>query len=144
MHGQSPLLRPSAPFLYEVASHVKNCHSGHYYYYYLLLNLRSPRDYVVRSSVRPSVVCSRLWYVLDRQLLNGRSHRHQNRRLCSRPHSNESVIFSNFWDSYFSSYGEFGEFSLKFTAAVSAVAQRSLCLQRKRLAVVDFGPAWHC
>ena len=22
--------RPSAPFLYEVASHVKNCHSGHY------------------------------------------------------------------------------------------------------------------
>ena len=26
--------RPSAPFLYEVASHVKkNCHSGHYYYY---------------------------------------------------------------------------------------------------------------
>ena len=76
------------------------------------------------------------------------------------------MIFSNFWDSYFSSYGEFGEFSLKFTAAVSAVAQRSLsgrsavaqrslsgrsavaqrslCLQRKRLAVVDFGPAWHC
>ena len=26
--------RPSAPILYEVASHVKNCHSGHYYYYY--------------------------------------------------------------------------------------------------------------
>ena len=26
--------RPSAPLLYEVASHVKNCHSGHYYYYY--------------------------------------------------------------------------------------------------------------
>ena len=28
--------RPSAPFLYDVASHdhVKNCHSGHYYYYY--------------------------------------------------------------------------------------------------------------
>ena len=62
---------------------------------------------------------SRLWYVLDRQLLNGSSHRHQNRRLCSRPHSNESVIF---WDSYFSSYGEFVEFSLTFTAAVSAVA----------------------
>ena len=37
----------------------------------LLLNLRSPRDDVVRSSFRPSVVCSRLWYVLDRQLLNG-------------------------------------------------------------------------
>ena len=27
--------RPSAPFLYGVASHVKNCHSGHYYYYYV-------------------------------------------------------------------------------------------------------------
>ena len=25
--------RPSAPFLYEVASHVKNCHFGDYYYY---------------------------------------------------------------------------------------------------------------
>ena len=77
------------------------------------------------SSFRPSrrsFVRSRLWYVLDRQLLNGWSHRHQNRRLCSRPNSNESVIFSNFWDSYFSSYGEFGEFCLKFTAAVSAVA----------------------
>ena len=37
---------------------------------YLLLNLRSPRDYVVRSSVH-HVVRSRLWYVLDRQLLNG-------------------------------------------------------------------------
>ena len=23
-------------------------------------------------------------------------------------------------------------------------SQRSLCLQRKRLAVVDFGPSWHC
>ena len=83
-------------------------------------------SFVVVPSVRPSVVRSRLWYVLDRQLLNGWSHRHQNRRLCSRPHSNESVILSNFWDSYFSSYGEFGEFSLRFTAAVSAVAQRSL------------------
>ena len=44
-------------------------------YAHLLLHLRSPRDYVVRSSVRPSVrpssVRSRLWYVLDRQLLNG-------------------------------------------------------------------------
>ena len=36
------------------------------------------------------------------------------------------MIFSNFWDSYFSSYGDFGEFSLRFTVAVSAVAQRSL------------------
>ena len=27
--------RPSVPFLYEVASHVKNCHFGNYYYYYV-------------------------------------------------------------------------------------------------------------
>ena len=26
--------RPFAPFLYEVASHVKNCHFGDSYYYY--------------------------------------------------------------------------------------------------------------
>ena len=38
---------------------------------------------------------------LDRQLLNGRCHHHQNRRLCSRPHSHESLIFSYFCDSYF-------------------------------------------
>ena len=105
------------------------------------------------------------------------------------------MIFSNFSDSYFSSYGDFGEFSLTFTAAVSAVAQRSLSgrsavaqrslsgrsavaqrslsgrsavaqrslsgrsavaqrslsgrsavavFTKKGLAVVDFGPAWHC
>ena len=36
---------------------------------YLLLNLRSPRDYVGRSSVRSSV--RRACGVLDRQLLNG-------------------------------------------------------------------------
>ena len=29
--------RPSAPFLYEVASHVKNCHFGDYYYYYIII-----------------------------------------------------------------------------------------------------------
>ena len=29
--------RPSAPFLYEVASHVKNCHFGDYYYYYYIM-----------------------------------------------------------------------------------------------------------
>ena len=29
------------------------------------------------------------------------------------------MIFFNFWDSYFSSYGEFGEFSLRFTAPLS-------------------------
>ena len=29
--------RPSAPFLYEVASHVKNCHCGDYYYYIIII-----------------------------------------------------------------------------------------------------------
>ena len=28
--GEAVIYRPSAPLLYEVASHVKNCHSGHY------------------------------------------------------------------------------------------------------------------
>ena len=34
----------------------------------------------------------------------------QNRRLCSRPHSHESVIFSYFWHSYFWTYGQFVEY----------------------------------
>ena len=52
--------RPSAPFLYEVASHVKNCHSGHYYYYYYsypwitptVRNLQRKRDYVQAIKTR--------------------------------------------------------------------------------------------
>ena len=46
--------------------------------------------------------------VLDRQLLNGWCHHHQNSRLCSRPHSHESVIcscgsahYTNIWDAGF-------------------------------------------
>ena len=46
--------------------------------------------------------------VLDRQLLNGSSHGHQNCRVCSRMRSHDSVIFSYFWNSYFPSYGELG------------------------------------
>ena len=42
------------------------------------------------------------------------------------------MIFFNFWDSYFSSYGEFGEFSLTFTAAVSAVAVFTKKAARRR------------
>ena len=41
---------------------------------------------------------------------NGWCHRRQNRRLCSRPHSCESVIFSYFWHSYFLHYGHFVEY----------------------------------
>ena len=37
--------RPSAPFLYEVASHVKNCHFGDYYYYYYKNRIRDARRY---------------------------------------------------------------------------------------------------
>ena len=69
--------------------------------------------WVLRSSVRG---CGS---VLDRKLLERlMSPSTKNHSLCSRPHSHESVIFSNFWDSYFLSYGEFVEFSLRFTAAV--------------------------
>ena len=57
-------------------------------------------------------------HVLDRKLLERLMSSSPKYRLCSCPHSHESVIFSNFWDSYFSSYGEFGEFSLRFTAAL--------------------------
>ena len=51
--------------------------------------------------IRASDVCMYVSRVLDRQLLNGWCHRHQYRRLCSRPYSHESVISSYFWDSYF-------------------------------------------
>ena len=61
-------------------------------------------------------VCMYVSHVLDRKLLERLMSPSPKRRLCSRPHSNESVIF---WDSYFSSYGEFVEFSLRFTAPLS-------------------------
>ena len=61
-------------------------------------------------------VCVYVSHVLDRKLLERLMSPSP---LCSRPHSHESVIFSNFWDSYFSSYGQFGEFSLRFTAPLS-------------------------
>ena len=70
-------------------------------------------------------------------------------------------FFSNFWDSYFSSYGGFGEFSLRFTAPLTG---RSLSNKAAhhitakyggrrlystarlfnpfKVAVVDVGPAW--
>ena len=60
-------------------------------------------------------------HVLDRKLLDRLMSPSPKSQviICSRPHSHELVIFfSKFWDSYFSSYGEFGEFSLRFTAAL--------------------------
>ena len=43
------------------------------------------------------------------------------------------MIFFEFLGFIFFKLWRVGEFSLRFTAAVSAVDQRSLCLQRKRL-----------
>ena len=67
--------------------------------------------------------------VLDRQLLNGWCHCHKNRRLCSRPHSHESVIFSYFWDSYFLIYGKFKMHEMKLCVQVlrSRVARVEPC-----------------
>ena len=56
--------------------------------------------------------------VVDRQLLNGWYHRHENCRLCSRMHSHESLIFSYFLDSYFLSYGEFKMREIKLRVQV--------------------------
>ena len=39
--------------------------------------------------------------VLDSQLLNGSCHRYENCRLCSRPHSHDSVIFFVFLEFIF-------------------------------------------
>ena len=39
-----------------------------------------------------------VWQYTDRAKMS-RCHRHQNRRLCLRPHSHESVIFPYFWHS---------------------------------------------
>ena len=45
--------RPSAPFLYEVASHVKNCHFGDYYYYYYYVCLSAERATGLRADGLP-------------------------------------------------------------------------------------------
>ena len=76
-------------------------------------------------------VCMYVSHVLDRKLLE---------RLMS-PKSQESVIFSNFWDSYFSSYGEFGEFSLRFTAAMSGRSAVAVC-QTKQLITLYCRGLW--
>ena len=78
-------------------------------------------------------VCMYVSRVLDRQLVNGWCHRHQNRSLCSRPHSHELVIFSYFWDSYFLSYGEFKMHAMKLRvqalrAVLTSGARRALPL----------------
>ena len=64
-------------------------------------------------------VCVYVSHVLDRKLLEWLMSPSPKSQVMFAPHSHESVIFSNFWDSYFSSYGEFGEFSLRFTAPLS-------------------------
>ena len=63
--------------------------------------------------------------VLDRQLLNGWCHGHQNCRVCSRTCSHDLVIFSYlsyFLDSYFFSYDEFGDIKIKLRMELTAIA----------------------
>ena len=46
--------RPSAPFLYEVASHVKNCYFGDYYYYYSTCRCSTPTTRSLHTTSRGS------------------------------------------------------------------------------------------
>ena len=68
---------------------------------------------------RASDVCMYVSHVLDRKLLErlmSPSPKIGYVRVCILMNR---LFFSNFWYSYFSSYGEFGEFSLRLTAALS-------------------------
>ena len=56
--------RPSAPFLYEVASHDKNCHFGDYYYYYYYYN----SYYYCFADLLASMINKIIYIVLDRGL----------------------------------------------------------------------------
>ena len=82
----------------------------------LVAEFTGPKDWMLRYLPIIELamyVCMYVSHVLDRKLLE---------RLMSpspKSHSHESVILSNFWDSYFSCYGEFGEFSLRYTAPLS-------------------------
>ena len=77
--------------------------------------------------------------MLDRQLLNGWCHGHENCRLCLRPHSHERVIFfPYFLDSYVLSYGEFGELIMKLSRA----ALRPLLAAHERGALPLVRAAW--
>ena len=95
-------------------------------------------------SKRIGFFCELAMYVsrmLYRQLLNGSCHHHQNRRLCSRPHSHESVIFSYFWDSYFLSYGEFIELINMHAMKLRVQTLRTALASRERGALPLVGGA---
>ena len=65
-------------------------------------------------------VCLYVSHVLDRKLLERlMSPSPKSQVMFTSAFSRIGDFFSNFWDSYFSSYGEFGEFSLRFTAPLS-------------------------
>ena len=71
-------------------------------------------------------LCIYVSRVLDRQLLNGWCHDHENCRVCSRTRSHDSVIF--FWyflDYYFLSYGEFKMRENKLRVKIPATAESS-------------------
>ena len=65
-------------------------------------------------------VCMYVSHVLDRKLLERLMSPSPKSQVMFAPaFSWIGDFFSNFWDSYFSSYGEFGEFSLRFLAPLS-------------------------
>ena len=77
----------------------------------VLINLN-----IIQPAIYVAVYLSR---VADSQLLNGWCHGHENCRVCSRTRSHDSVIFS---DSYFFSYGEFGDIKIEIRVEVTAIA----------------------
>ena len=58
--------RPSAPFLYEVASHVKNCHFGDYYYGRVVQTTDYGRRCCMTQTWEPQCVCAPMCNTLRR------------------------------------------------------------------------------
>ena len=126
-HSQAPVWSPLSRLCHRVRGwpSTKRCHyQGHQY-----LN-------IIQLAIYVGMYVSR---VLDSQLLNGWCQGHQNCRVCSRTRSHDSVIFSYFWNSYFSSYGEFGEFITMHCSGVAEVRQCGSAHYK----IGDAGFWWH-
>ena len=80
----------------------------------ITLNTRAERRKLLNKNTRTRVDTQIIRTKKNTFQLELKKQVHSTRRT----HSHESVIFLNCWDSYLSSYGEFVEFSLTFTAAV--------------------------
>ena len=78
--------------------------------------------------------------VLTVSVLAAMTYGHENCRVCSRTRSHDSVIFAYFSDSYFVSYGEFGELIIKLLRAALA-ASRSRAWS---IAIGRSGLGCHC